>query len=139
MVISAAINTYDRIFSFSDSGNFNDITDLDFTSGLSLRYGSVNRGNLPITFTDRVWTFFCITMTYSTGGTSTWNVYKNGSSSASHTASNMNYPTTTNKTFNYFARAQDNTGIGNVILDDFRMYNRVITTTEMLTLYNYNG
>ncbi len=138
-IYPVTITTYDRIFSFSDSGNFNDMTDLDFTSGLALRYGSVNKGNLPITFTAGVWTFFCITMTYSTGGSSTWNVYKNGNSTPFTSATNANYPTSTNKTFNYLARAQDNSAIGNIILDDFRMYNRVITTSEMSTLYNFTG
>ncbi len=136
-VYPVTIDPNARIFSFSDSGSFYDMTDFNFTSGMALRYDNVNRGNLYVAIPAQTWTFVCITMSYSSGTTSVWNIYLNGNSTPTASETGKNYPKNTNKTFNYFARAQDNTAFGNIYLDEFRFYQRIITTAENTTLYNY--
>lgn len=76
------------------------------------------------------WRFIAITMTKSTNNTSTWNTYIYNRTALHYSATyyNMNYPT---------ARFT-NCNIGNTdcYMDDFRMYNYVLTDSQILGVYN---
>lgn len=76
------------------------------------------------------WRLIVITMTASAGLTSTWKTYIYNATTLYYSAtnSNMNYPT----------GAFKNCKIGNVdcYVDDFRMYNYVLTPTQIAGIFN---
>jgi hypothetical protein len=83
--------------------------------------------NLFYTFTSiNVWNHFAVTLTYSTGSTSTHKVYADGVLRS--TLSNVQYPTTT-YTNNVLGQC---TGY----MDDFRIYNSVLSDSDITTVYN---
>jgi len=76
------------------------------------------------------WRFIAITMTKSTNNTSTWKtyIYNQTTLHYSRMAYNMNYPT----------ERFTNCNIGNTdcYMDDFRMYNYVLSDAQILGIYN---
>ena len=76
------------------------------------------------------WRFIAVTMTKSTDNTSTWKayIYNRTTLHYSRTNYNMNYPT----------ERFTNCNIGNTdcYMDDFRMYNYVLTDSQILGVYN---
>ena len=84
---------------------------------------------------NNIWHHICWTLTYSTGSTSNHNVYVDG---------NVIYQTATGKYPNnavtypacYIGKSTYTDPLFNGIIDDFRFYNRILSQSEVLTLYN---
>jgi len=88
------------------------------------------------TINNNIWHHFCVTLTYDTSVNSIHNVYIDGS--LYYTGTGL-YPTTTTYTFCYIGKsnfAADPSFNGSI--DDFRLYNRIVSASEVSTLYN-NG
>ena len=86
-------------------------------------------------FSNQVWKHMVWTMTYSTSNTSTWNLYYNGASTSVTT--NSYYPVVGTRNSNYLGKSNwANDGALQGMITDFRIYNRTLTGTEALALYN---
>ena len=126
-----------RIFDFGNGENNNNILVL-FNSGI---YFFVFKNGVPTSriistsFNNNVIYFLTWTLTYDEGNSSIWTIYINGNILMSTTGS---YPlTTVSRLSNFIGRSNwtsDAYFTGSI--DDFRMYNRVITASEVLILYN---
>jgi hypothetical protein len=85
------------------------------------------------------WNHFAWTMTYSAASTSTWVLYVNGV--VSGTYNNLMYPDSTYIGASYFFRSNTLTPLvdGAVVgyIDEFRIYQRVLSATDVAALYSY--
>jgi len=85
---------------------------------------------------NNVWRHICWTLTYSTGSTSTYNVYIDGSiiytiTSGIYPSSIVTYPLC------YIGKSTYSIDPSfNGVIDDFRFYNRILSQSEVSTLYN---
>lgn len=142
--------TWARVFDFGNganvynvliSSNAINLNQLGFSVASSA--GGINYYLTDINYNDNVWRHITWTLTYAAGDsfTSTWVVYVNGISKG--TTTNYYPHTTVTRTVNYIGRS--NWGADayyNGYIDDFRIYDRVITATEAgalfsNTMYNY--
>ena len=76
------------------------------------------------------WSHIVVTMTFSSGSTSTWKCYKDSVHQYTFTSNRPYFPTA-NYTTNTFGGMSGN-------LDDFRVFNSVLSQTEINNLYNNN-
>jgi hypothetical protein len=95
-----------------------------------------------INYNDNVWRHIVWTLSYVPTGsyTSTWNLYINGINKYS-AATNLYPSTTITRTACYIGKSNWSDGYYNGYIDDFRIYNRVLTAAEAASLYansNYN-
>ena len=93
----------------------------------NMYFGIAGNTNIFYRFTTiNTWNHFAITLTYSTNNTSTWKLYIDGILNS--TTLNKPYPTTTYST----------NSIGKITgyMDDFRIYQNVLSDAEILTLKN---
>ena len=88
--------------------------------------------NIVAPITPNTWSFLSWTIDLSNN----WNIYVNGS--IVYTLANQKYPTAMTRTLNYFGKGQN--GLNGPyfagLLDEFRIYNRTLSSTEIQTLYN---
>ena len=113
----------------ASNGNWN-------TLGFSVVYGGVGNNFYltDINYNDNVWRHVVWTMTYNGPGSSTWNIYVNGVLKA--TTPNYYPNTTVTRTMCYIGRSHwVGDGYYNGNIDDFRIYNRVISATEASQLF----
>lgn len=108
------------------------------TLGLSVYYGSVGNNFYlsDINYNDNVWRHITWTMTYATPGssTSTWNIYVNGILKA--TTTNYYPSPTVTRTMCYIGKSHWSAdGYYNGYIDEFRIYNRVLSVNEAAGLY----
>lgn len=80
------------------------------------------------------WTHITITLLGSTA-----TLYVNGTSVATNTGITLTPASLGATTQNYFGRSQYADPYLNAYVDDFRFYNRALTTEEVTALYNYPG
>ncbi len=137
-------SNYARIFDFGNTINgildnimayiFNN-TLVVFISGLNPGDFSNQQNLLSTNINNNIWYHFAFTLTYSTTSLSNLIVYLNGSQVAS--ANNYHYPRN-------ILRKQNSIGKSNIAadppyygaIDDFRMYNTVLTPAQILQIYN---
>jgi hypothetical protein len=129
-----------RIFDFATANTatsnnirlFINNNELQFDIYTTVNNTSVITGNIN----DNNWNHIAITMSYSaTPNTSTITAYINGS--GANTYSGKSYPAIISRPYCYLGRSNtsgDPPFLGNI--DDFRVYNSVLTPMEILTLYN---
>ena len=92
--------------------------------------------NTSYAINNNVWRHICWTLTYSTGSTSTYNVYVDGSiiytiTSGKYPSSIVTYPLC------YIGKSTWTVDPSfNGSIDDFRFYNRILSQSEVSTLYN---
>jgi hypothetical protein len=92
-----------------------------------------------INYNDNVWRHVVWTLTYvSSGTTSTWKIYVNG---ILKSTTSGYYPLTSVTRSNcYIGRSAWNSdGYYNGYIDDFRIYNRVLTAADVLNIYTYTN
>lgn len=91
--------------------------------------GNYNNGNLY---------HFACTMTYASNKTSSWIIYINSVVKSSSTA--MYYPKNITRTSSYLGKGNSSTDpYYNGYIDDFRVYQRVLTPTEISSLFKYKN
>jgi hypothetical protein len=133
-----------RIFEFgnvTNTGSNNIILDVNNNGlRLSIFQGAVaTNPNVVSSYNinNNTWYHIAITMTYAASGSATSNVifYLNGVS-ISNTSNQFYYPPAMTRTLNYIGRSLwiDPEFFGNV--DDFRVYNTVLTASEVNTILN---
>jgi hypothetical protein len=94
-----------------------------------------NSFNITGNINDNSWNHIAITMSYSSGTTSTITAYINGS--VANTFTGKPYPTITTRAYCYLGKSNTSTDppfFGNI--DDFRIYNSVLIQADITTLYN---
>lgn len=140
--------TWGRIFDFGNGNSSDNIlcspvavsdTSVSNSLGFSSYSGStgINKYITDINYNDNTWRHVVWTLTYATSGsaTSTWNIYINGVLKTTFTAY---YPNTAvTRTNAYIGRsnwAADGYYNGNI--DDFRIYNTVLTASQANTIYS---
>ena len=98
----------------------------------------VNLTNESDFFSNQVWKHAVWTMTYSTGATSTWNVYINGKQYGTGPVTTTGaYPTSLIRTSCFIGKSNwSGDGLLNGQVADFRVYNRVLTQANVTALYN---
>ena len=99
---------------------------------------TVNLTNESDFFSNQVWKHAVWTMTYSTGATSTWNVYINGTQYGSTTLTTTGYyPNSLARTSCLIGKSNWSAdGLMNGQVADFRVYNSVLTQSNVTALYN---
>jgi len=135
---------WSRLFDFgADGGAINGVRVnilIGLASNLSLHVEGDESSNITSTsYSDNNWYFLVWNLTYSSAGKCTWDVYINGNNNI-YTSSNRNYPSAITRSSNYIGKSNwsgDTYFTGSI--DDFRMYNRVLTTSEITSLYNYSS
>jgi hypothetical protein len=122
-----------NIFCSINGGNSNYLYFEDF-------YGSVptNVTLSDISYNDNTWRHVVWTLSHAVAGsaTSTWNIYINGVLKTTATAKSYPNPTVT-KTISYIGRSNWSADFyynGNI--DDFRIYNSVLTASQVNTIYS---
>jgi hypothetical protein len=89
-------------------------------------------------YNDSTWYHVVWTMTYSAGNTSTWKAYIDAS--LSFTGTNNRYPQQVARSSCFLGRSNFVADPSyNGYIDDFRVYQRVLTQTEINTLYYYDN
>ena len=107
-------NSAMHIYTFGDSTTYN-------------MYMNINGKQVFYTFTSiNVWNHFLVSCTYSTNNTSTWKVYTDGVLRS--TTNSMSYPS--------IAYSSNFIGAITGYLDDFRIYQTVLTDAEVTNVYN---
>jgi hypothetical protein len=104
-------------------------------TAIKINGGTTTFYNTGYAINNNIWHHICWTLTYSTGSTSNHNVYVDG---------NVIYQTATGKYPNnavtypacYIGKSTYTDPLFNGIIDDFRFYNRILSQSEVLTLYN---
>ena len=87
------------------------------------------------TYNNNTWTHFVWTLSYSSEYTSTWNIYINGILTVSK--NNCWYPSNQTWQQAYISNSVYGGGQGlSGNIDDFRFYNRILSTSEITTIYN---
>ena len=134
-----------KIFDFNDtydSYNTNIFVSINASNSISANvYTSPTTSStvsLDTNYNNSILYHFVWTMSYSNAQTSTWNIYINATN-VSNTTSKY-YP-------NQVARGSDFLGRSNIYsdpsfngyIDDFRVYQRVLTQTEITQIYTYNN
>lgn len=154
----ANTSSFLRLFSFSNNGTAasNEITFCP-KGGALLYVGSTqytyvptlpvdgNTGNNGNAYQNNIWYHFVWTLSYANSGslTSTWNIYLNNNKNTK--TGNAYLSTTFNNTSggfncNNIGRATgNNAGYLSCYVDDFRIYNRVLTDAEVAEIYNYTA
>jgi len=93
-----------------------------------------------INYNDNIWRHVTWTLTYAAAGsqTSTWNIYLNG---VFKTTTTNYYPSTAvTRTASYIGKSNwEIDGYYNGFIDDFRVYNSVLTAQQVNTLYLGSG
>ena len=129
-----------RIFDFAsaNTGTSNNIRLLINNNALQFEIytSSNNTSSITGNINDNSWNHIAITMNYTNNNTSTITTYINGSTSGANTFSNKSYPNNVARPYSYLGKS--NTGqpqfFGNI--DDFRIYNSVLSQTDITNLYN---
>lgn len=111
----------------------------DLCGNIVLTYGAIKGGAASVYYTDyainnNIWHHVCISLTYNTSVNSIHNVYIDGS--LYYTGTGV-YPTTTTYTSCYIGKSNfvaDPSFNGSI--DDFRLYNRILSAAEVSSLYN---
>jgi len=129
-----------RLFDFGNgAGSDNILYGLGAANGPAVYQGSATlQPNVSYLTVDTNWHFFTWTLTYAAVGsaTSTWNVYCDGV--VVYTTSTNWYPNTTvSRTLNYIGNSNwSGDGYPTGYIDDFRIYNRVLSMSEISQLYS---
>jgi len=133
-------------FNYSSSGGWARLFDFGNGPGNSNifyapRYGvfCVINGRTVVTprvseITDNKWHHLCWTIAYTslTEDTNTWNIYIDGK--VVYTTTAGNYPNITTRTNNYIGKSNWPDPYATGYVDDFRIYNRVISPSEVSSL-----
>ena len=133
----AAANAY--IFYFTVTGGNDKIYILiassnTITFGTSNGGGTANTNNVTTSFSSSVWKHVIWTITPTTGSNCTWNIYINGT--LANTFTSIPYPSSVARN-NSTIGINGGTFVGRI--DDFRIYQRVLNSTEAYALYTYRG
>lgn len=80
---------------------------------------------------DNIWRHIALIISPTTGS---FTIYVNAI--FNQTINNSIYPDNTIRNYNYLGKSNWNDPYLNGAIDDFRMYNRVLSVTEILTIYN---
>jgi len=129
---------YSRLFDFGNGPNSDNILYAPSVGAIGVYQGGnskqVNIGN---SLADGKWYHFVWTLSYASQGSSTsiWNVYINGQ--IFYTNNTGYYPNIITRTKNYIGKSNwvsDPYTTG--YINDFRIYNRVLSLDEVKTLYN---
>jgi hypothetical protein len=137
-----------RVFDFGNGPANNDI--LCSINGVNLNYlyfedyyGTVptNISLTDINYNDNTWRHVVWTLTYAAAGsnTSTWNIYINGALKTTGTSKSYPNPAVT-RTISYIGRSNwsaDAYYNGNI--DDYRIYNSVLTASQAYAIYSGSG
>jgi len=139
------INTYtnSRIYAYSGTGD-NTIA-LAMNSKSLINFVVINGTFVSNTYTaiapssidiNNKWTHITWTMTYSSSNTSTWNIYANGSLVSTNT--NCYYPVNMSRPIHYIGKSEYTSDPSfNGYINNFMVYDRVLTLDEVDQLYNY--
>jgi len=144
---NAPIGTAPHIFDYGNGSNSDNIFMFIYPAntttgnlGFEVYSNSTNSNGFsyyPITsINDNVWRHVVWTLTYSTTKNSTWNIYLNGSFVSTTTGY---YPRNISRSGNYIGKSlwtADEMFNGQV--DDFRVYNTVLSASDAAQLYAYN-
>jgi len=131
---------WSRLFDFGNGGANNNWLQSP-SNGLSVYNGNapVLQPNVsPMEFANNTWyhSVWTLTPAPNASATSTWNYYINGVLIKTH--SNGGYPQPITLTTNYIGKSNwDVDPYYNGAIDDFRLYNRVLSDSEVTSLYNY--
>lgn len=129
-----------RIFDFGNGASNNNWLQSP-VNGFSVFNGNVavlQPNTSPMVFVNNTWYHSVWTLTPATNGsaTSIWNYYINGV--LIKTYSNGGYPQPTSLNSNYIGKSNwDTDPYYNGAIDDFRLYNRVLSASEVTSLYSY--
>jgi hypothetical protein len=132
---------YARMFDFGNGSSIYNIYICILTNSVGI--GVSNGGNTvrkinSTNYNNSVWHHVVWTMTYSAGQTSIWNAYID--SSLCYTGTGDYYPPQVARTSNFLGRSNWVADPSyNGYIDDFRVYQRVLTQAEVTSLYNYMG
>jgi hypothetical protein len=145
---SNASGSWARIFDFGNASANNNIFCSINSSGLNSVYfenfyGAIasNTTLNDINYNDNVWRHITWTLTYAEAAstTSTWKIYINGALKT--TATSKSYPNTAvTRTLSYIGRS--NWAVDqyyNGMIDDFRIYNNVLTDQQVTAIYSDSG
>jgi len=86
-------------------------------------------------YNTNVWYHVAWTLTYSSSNTSTWTVYINGTSEWS--SSGYVYPKSIARENNYIGKSNWDDPYWNGNIDDFRCYQRVLSSAEVTDIFNF--
>ncbi len=138
--------SWGRVFDFGSGENNSNILcspngDNLNKLGFRCNYGATatNFYLTDINYNDNVWRHVAWTLTYASAGSdkSVWNIYINGV----YKATNTHYypdPAIT-RTLCYLGKSNWADGYYNGYIDDFRIYNRVLSANDVLNLYSNNN
>ena len=105
--------------------------------GFSVFAGSIGNNFYisDINYNDNVWRHVTWTLTYASPGSSssTWNIYLNGVLKA--TTTNYYPSPSVTRTLSYIGKSNWADGYYNGYIDDFRIYNRVLSSSEVSSLF----
>lgn len=144
---NAPIGTAPHIFEYGNGQNSDNVFMFIYPPNVSTGnlgfevYSNTTNSNgfsySPITaINDNVWRHVVWTLSYSTTKNSTWNIYLNGSFSSTTTGY---YPRNISRTGNYIGKSGWSTDeMFNGQIDDFRVYNAVLSASDVSQLYAYN-
>ena len=145
---STTSGSWARIFDFGNGATSNNILCSINANGSNSVYfenfyGAVasNTTLNDINYNDNIWRHVTWTLTYAAAGatTSTWTIYINGV--LKMTATSKSYPSTlVTRTLSYIGRS--NWGVDqyyNGMIDDFRIYNNVLTDQQVSAIYSDSG
>jgi hypothetical protein len=134
--------SYARIVDIGNSKKDNLIFAI-FSNGLSVHYNidGINAGMYsiysPTNVNDNVWRHAVITISNTTP--SVWKIYINGVLDKSKNNA-LIYPPTMTRTSNYFGKSNwSNDPYFNGAIDDFRMYNSVLSSSQVTDIYNFRA
>ncbi len=132
---TTATNAYVDVFRFYLTSSFYTNVYLTFSGTSNVIYLTIYKNNslaqqqaVTATVNNAVWNH--IVWTISSGGE--WKIYVNNSLLNTYTA--QQYPITGTYTMAEFGSASYTGGVS--VMDDFRMYNKVLSATDVTTLYN---
>jgi len=121
-------------YAFFISPNIQDICNNNVFTYAVRKAGVSTNYSINYAMNNNLWHHVCISLTYDTSVNSIHNVYIDGS--LYYTGTGL-YPTTTTYTNSYLGKSNwtaDPSFNGSV--DDFRLYNRILSATEVLSLYD---
>nr|WP_233566685.1 DUF5695 domain-containing protein [Cohnella endophytica] len=131
-----ALSDWARIFDFG-TGTSNYMFLAPRAGGSGLRFaittsgnGSEQQLNAPV-LTTGSWTHVAVTLTGSTG-----RLYVNGALVATNTSMTLKPSSLGNTTLNYIGKSQFGDPYLNGAIDDFTIYSRALSATEITSLYN---
>jgi len=124
-----------RLFDFGSGPENSNILYAPFNSVLSVNNNiTVFQPTVGYNYTDNNWHHFCWTIAYTslTTDTNTWKLYIDGV--VVYTTAVGNYPNITTRTNNYIGKSNWDDPYATGYVDDFRIYNRVVSSSEVLSL-----